>query len=91
MTKEREEEKRRRDMWLTVQAFDSRVTTIGTFNSGQYDAAGTNNVVPRIAKPFFFFFIGGPGDIAYDNVSPLFFPCQLPHPPQLLPPSSPYA
>ncbi|KAK8027789.1 hypothetical protein PG991_004845 [Apiospora marii] len=49
-----------------AQAFDPRVTTIGIFNSGQYDAGGTNNVLPRITKPIFFF-LGGPSDIAYGN------------------------
>lgn len=53
---------------MTIQAFDPRVTTIGIFNSGRYDAGGTNNVLPRITKPIFFF-LGGPSDIAYGNVS----------------------
>ncbi|KAK7950957.1 uncharacterized protein PG986_006685 [Apiospora aurea] len=49
-----------------AQAFDSRVTAIGIFNSGQYDAGGTNNVLPRLTKPIFFFLVG-PSDIAYNN------------------------
>lgn len=47
---------------------DSRVKAIGIFNSGQYDAGGTQRVVPNIRKPIFFF-LGGPSDIAYNNVS----------------------
>ncbi|KAK8050195.1 hypothetical protein PG994_011925 [Apiospora phragmitis] len=49
-----------------AQAFDSRVTAISIFNSGQYDTGGTNNVLPRITKPIFFF-LGGPSDIAHNN------------------------
>lgn len=44
---------------------DSRVATIGIFNSGllgDYDRART------ITKPIFYF-LGGPSDIAYENVS----------------------
>jgi len=43
--------------------FDNRVATVGIFNSGllgNYDSAR------RITKPMFYF-VGGPGDIAYQN------------------------
>lgn len=49
-------------------SLDSRVTAMGIFNSGQYDAGGTNANVPPINKPIFFF-LGGESDIAYGNVS----------------------
>ncbi|KAK7037410.1 hypothetical protein VNI00_011160 [Paramarasmius palmivorus] len=43
-----------------------KVSAIGIFNSGQFDEAGTNAVVPGITVPIFFF-LGGPTDIAYNN------------------------
>ncbi|KAK6865356.1 hypothetical protein PG995_001884 [Apiospora arundinis] len=52
----------------TSRAFDSRVTTIGIFNSGQYGGGGTSNMHRRITKPIFFF-LGGHSDIAYGNGS----------------------
>lgn len=82
---ERDEEKKKRLTWVEspkkvscggieayAQAFDPRVTAIGIYNSGQYDAGGTQATVPRITKPIFFF-MGGPSDIAYENVSILSF------------------
>lgn len=51
-----------------ANSLDDRVSAVGIFNSGQYDAAGTNANVPPINKPIFFF-LGGPSDIAYQNVS----------------------
>ncbi|KAF2742647.1 hypothetical protein M011DRAFT_481552 [Sporormia fimetaria CBS 119925] len=46
---------------------DSRVKTIGIFNSGQMDEGGTRRVVPNIRNKSVFFFLGGPSDIAYNN------------------------
>ncbi|KAJ3042795.1 hypothetical protein HDV00_006615 [Rhizophlyctis rosea] len=45
---------------------DSRVKAIGIFNSGQYDQSGTNNVMPGVKVPIFYF-LGGSSDIAYNN------------------------
>jgi hypothetical protein len=50
------------------QAQDSRVSALGIFNSGQFNQGDTNRVVPSIKKPLFYF-LGGPSDIAYPNVS----------------------
>ncbi|KAJ3053590.1 hypothetical protein HK097_003917 [Rhizophlyctis rosea] len=49
---------------------DSRVKSIGIFNSGQFDQSSTNRVVPQVRVPIFFF-LGGPSDIAYNNDSPV--------------------
>lgn len=45
---------------------DTRVSAIGIFNSGQLDAAASQNVVGRITKPSFYY-LGGSTDIAYAN------------------------
>lgn len=47
---------------------DSRVSTIGIFNSGQLNANDSNTVAGSITKPIFYF-LGGSTDIAYANVS----------------------
>jgi dienelactone hydrolase len=51
-------------------ARDQRVSTIGIFNSGYLDANKANFEAPQITKPIFFF-MGGPSDIAFGNVSAL--------------------
>lgn len=53
------------------QADDERVSAIGIFNSGQLSSEGTEAVVSQLTKPIFFF-LGGPTDIAYENVIILF-------------------
>jgi dienelactone hydrolase len=56
-----------------VQAYslnrDSRISAYGIFNSGTLDASQTDATMDPINKPIFFF-LGGPSDIAYNNVSP---------------------
>jgi hypothetical protein len=56
-----------------VQAYtlnrDSRISAYGIFNSGTLDASQTSATMAPINKPIFFF-LGGPSDIAYNNVSP---------------------
>ncbi|CAO2655433.1 Nn.00g104970.m01.CDS01 [Neocucurbitaria sp. VM-36] len=47
-------------------AQDARVSAIGIFNSGQLDAAASNNVAGNLTKPVFYF-LGGSSDIAYAN------------------------
>lgn len=51
------------------QAQDARVKALGIFNSGQMSEDGTRRVVPAIKGKSVFFFLGGPSDIAYNNVS----------------------
>lgn len=48
---------------------DDRVTAFGIFNSGILDQAETDETLAAINVPIFFF-LGGPTDIAYENVSP---------------------
>lgn len=48
---------------------DPRITAIGIFNSGMINATDTT---PDLVKVPIFFFLGGPTDIAYANVS--FYP-----------------
>jgi hypothetical protein len=50
------------------QAQDARVKALGIFNSGQMSEEGTRRVVPAISGKPVFFFLGGPSDIAYNNV-----------------------
>jgi hypothetical protein len=50
------------------QAQDARVKALGIFNSGQMSEEGTRKVVPSINGKPVFFFLGGPSDIAYNNV-----------------------
>lgn len=45
---------------------DPRITAIGIFNSGMINATDTT---PDLVKVPIFFFLGGPTDIAYTNVS----------------------
>ncbi|KAK4646422.1 hypothetical protein QC761_210330 [Podospora bellae-mahoneyi] len=52
----------------TAGVNDNRVTTIGIYNSGLLSEQESRNVVPRINKPIFYF-MGGPSDIAFNNVS----------------------
>lgn len=47
---------------------DPRVTAYGIFNSGNLDPGQTSSIMPQINVPIFFF-LGGPSDIAYGNVS----------------------
>ena len=47
---------------------DDRVTAFGIFNSGSLDAGQTGAIIGEIDVPIFFF-LGGPSDIAYENVS----------------------
>jgi dienelactone hydrolase len=46
---------------------DKRIKTIGIMNSGQFSESATNTVAKSVTKPIFYF-LGGPGDIAYKNV-----------------------
>lgn len=46
---------------------DDRVTAFGIFNSGTLDPSQTDATLAAINVPIFFF-LGGPGDIAYENV-----------------------
>lgn len=48
---------------------DDRVTAFGIFNSGTLDPGQTDATLAAINVPIFFF-LGGPSDIAYENVSP---------------------
>lgn len=50
------------------QGRDTRIRALGIFNSGQFTSLATNRIVPRISIPIFYF-LGGPDDIAYRNVS----------------------
>jgi dienelactone hydrolase len=50
-------------------AFDTRVSSIGIFNSGQLSVSESKAVAGRIDKPIFFF-LGGPNDVAYPMVRP---------------------
>lgn len=50
---------------------DDRVTAFGIFNSGTLDPSQTNATLAAVNVPIFFF-LGGPSDIAYENVS---LPC----------------
>lgn len=45
---------------------DPRVVSIGIFNSGHLDASLTTSMVAKLTKPIFYF-LGGSGDIAYQN------------------------
>ncbi|KAK3356870.1 Alpha/Beta hydrolase protein [Lasiosphaeria hispida] len=47
-------------------ANDTRVSVVGIFNSGLMTPAESRRVVPGIKKPIFYF-LGGSGDIAYEN------------------------
>ncbi|KAE9370960.1 alpha/beta-hydrolase [Stipitochalara longipes BDJ] len=47
-------------------ANDTRVSAIGIFNSGEFAAATSSQVVSKITKPIFYF-LGGSTDIAYAN------------------------
>jgi hypothetical protein len=53
-------------------ALDDRVSAIGIFNSGELNQTLTTTLVAKITKPIFFV-LGGPTDIAYQNVG--FFLC----------------
>lgn len=50
-------------------AQDPRVGHVGIFNSGELAANESEAVAGKINKPIFYF-LGGPTDIAYLNVSP---------------------
>lgn len=47
---------------------DSRVSTIGIFNSGLLSVAESETIARNLRKPVFYF-LGGESDIAYANVS----------------------
>jgi hypothetical protein len=47
---------------------DPRIKTIGIFNSGEFTDAASMQTTPKVNKPIFYF-LGGPSDIAYKNVS----------------------
>lgn len=47
---------------------DSRVSTIGIFNSGVLSATDSVTIAGSVTKPIFYF-LGGSEDIAYANVS----------------------
>lgn len=47
---------------------DTRVSAFGIFNSGTFEASQTEATLGAINVPIFFF-LGGPRDIAYQNVS----------------------
>jgi dienelactone hydrolase len=49
-------------------AFDKRVGSIGIFNSGQLNETNSIAFAGKVKKPIFFF-LGGPDDVAYPNVS----------------------
>ena len=49
-------------------AFDSRVTGLGIFSSGILDATKSAAWAKNVTKPLFYF-LGGPSDVAYENVS----------------------
>ena len=51
-----------------AQNQDSRLSAFGIFNSGTLDASQTDATLAAINVPIFFF-LGGPTDIAYENVS----------------------
>ncbi|KAK4172397.1 hypothetical protein QBC36DRAFT_197073 [Triangularia setosa] len=55
----------------TAGVNDNRVTTIGIYNSGLLSGNESRNVVPKINKPIFYF-MGGPSDIAFNNVGVFF-------------------
>lgn len=46
---------------------DSRVSTIGIFNSGEFGANNSKTIAGSITKPIFYF-LGGSTDIAFANV-----------------------
>lgn len=46
---------------------DDRVSVLGIFNSGFISPEDSERVTPTIDKPIFYF-LGGPEDIAYENV-----------------------
>jgi dienelactone hydrolase len=49
---------------------DPRITTLGIFNSGLFPPNGTaSHPIPAQLKKPIFYFLGGPTDIAYKNVS----------------------
>ena len=48
-------------------ADDDRVSALGIFNSGFISSEEAERVAPTIDKPIFYF-LGGPEDIAYENV-----------------------
>lgn len=48
--------------------WDERVGHVGIFNSGELDANRSGAVAGRFRKPVFYV-LGGPGDVAYANVS----------------------
>ena len=47
---------------------DSRITTIGIMNSGEFSDSAGSQTAKTIKKPIFYF-LGGSGDIAFKNVS----------------------
>jgi hypothetical protein len=47
---------------------DKRITTIGIMNSGKFSESATAQTARTVTKPIFYF-LGGPDDIAYKNVS----------------------
>ena len=51
-----------------AQNQDDRVSAFGIFNSGTLDPSQTDQTLGAINVPIFFF-LGGPSDIAYENVS----------------------
>lgn len=51
-----------------AQNQDSRLSAFGIFNSGTLDPSQTDATLGAINVPIFFF-LGGPSDIAYENVS----------------------
>jgi dienelactone hydrolase len=57
-------------------AEDPRVSHVGIFDSGQLTNETSAQIAGNITKPIFYF-LGGPTDVAYPNVSPL--PPSLPN------------
>lgn len=51
-----------------AQNQDPRISAFGIFNSGTLDPSQTDATLGAINVPIFFF-LGGPSDIAYGNVS----------------------
>ena len=48
---------------------DKRIKTIGIFNSGEFTEAAGKATAAKVGDKPIFFFLGGPTDIAYANVS----------------------
>jgi dienelactone hydrolase len=59
---------------------DARISNIGIFDSGLLNAASSKPTMASIKKPVFYF-LGGPTDIAYENVSTSVFWPISPSPP----------